>query len=76
MEQFTADELHRIVVAFMRDSDKTHLGHTEEGTILFCAYCHMPVSGGKPHSPQCEGQARLVLAAKARRLQIAAEDRA
>lgn len=74
-ESFTDDELRRIVVEFMRGGDDRFYGadsrHPDRMTG-FCVWCHNPVSPPGEHAASCEGQARMALAAKAKRMQIAA----
>jgi hypothetical protein len=71
-ERFTAAELHRIVVEFMRGMDDTFTAFPtgEAGPVLFCVWCHRPNTA---HAPSCEGEARRALAVKARRMQLEAE---
>lgn len=71
MEEFTDDELHRIIVAFMAGSDDTFYGLARANSDRltgFCVWCHHRTDD---HAPNCEGLARLALAAKAKRIRDA-----
>jgi hypothetical protein len=68
-ERFTAADLHRIVVEFMRGMDDTFTAFPAGeavGPVLYCVWCHRPNTA---HAPSCEGEARRALAVKARRMQ-------
>jgi hypothetical protein len=70
-ERFTAAELHRIVVEFMRGMDDTFTAYPADGTgpVLYCAWCHRPNAA---HAPSCEAEARRALAVKAKRMRAEA----
>lgn len=72
MPEFTNAELQMIVQAFMRGSDDRFMGfngRTAEGGVsmtIYCVWCRHATTGVTGHSPTCEGQARMRIAAKAR----------